>query len=308
MVNWNIVKITLKDILYKVKENPIMDAAVRASISQIPFLGEFLISLYDNAPGEEDEKYEKIKKLIENLSELKQSDLASLYDSINANKQEILKNQKSLNTLLSRSTEMVNILKNIATGQISIKDGQDKIFELIDTIREEGKKDIKSILNQLEIVQNNIVHNFDNMSYNIKKFDLSIPADLLLFYLRLKEHLLNSLEVFHNQNRIQSRLVNSLTNNQQPIEGKYYDEIFYNAHYKMNEEERDMFNFLRRTTEDSKRFNSYARVLLQNNLAIFDYMNELKILYEHYCYWLAKYELLKDDPDMCLVYVEKQNK
>ena len=310
MVDWSTVKIKLKDVLYKIKENPIMDAAVKASIAEIPFLGNFFLSLYQNAPGKENEKYQKIIKLIENLSELRQSDLKLLYDNVQANREEILKNQNSLDRLLSDSTKILEIIESIAIGQIGIKDGQEKILNLLDAIREEGKKDTKSILNELEIVQKNIMDNFDKMSYSIIKFELDNPADRLLFYLRLMEHLYNSNEVFHNQNRIQSLLTDSLMKTEVSIPDDIgYDEIFYKVHSKMNNEERDMFNFLRRTTEDSNRFNSYARILLQNNLKIFDYMNELKILYEHYCYWLAKYELLKDDPNMCLIYVgPKQDK
>ena len=76
----------------------------------------------------------------------------------------------------------------------------------------------------------------------------------------------------------------------------------------MNDKEKEMFDFLRRTTEDFKLINTFARRLLQDNLEISTELPQLKLLYEHYCYWLAKYELLKNDPDMCLVYVGPKQK
>jgi hypothetical protein len=304
MTDWSIVKIKLKDVLYKIKENSIVDAAVKASIEEIPFIGNFLLALYENAPENDDEKYKQITKLIENLSELRQFDLKLLYDNIQANRKEILTNQNSLTKLVVDSTNILNIVKSIDMGQVSLRDGQEKIFMLLDKMREERTKDTRSILNELENIQINTMYNFDKIRSDIVKFDLNIPADQLLFYLHLLEHLTNSYEVFHNQNTIQWRLEDSLRKRQytKPIE-MGYDEFFYKTHSKMNDEEREMFNFLRRTTDDSKRFNSYARKLLQDNLEIFIKMNELEKLYEHYCYWLAKYQLLKDDPDMCLIYV-----
>jgi hypothetical protein len=148
---------------------------------------------------------------------LRQSDLKSLYDNVDANRKEILRNQNSLNRLVSDSTEMLNTVKAMAAGQVGIRDGQEKILNLLDALREEGKKDTKTILSELEIVQKKIMDNFDKMSYNIMKFDLDYPADRLLFYLRIVEHLSNSNEVFHNQNKVQGLLTESLRKNEYPV-------------------------------------------------------------------------------------------
>jgi hypothetical protein len=47
MDDWNVVKLKLKDLLSKIKKNPIMDAAVKAAIIEVPFFGNFLVNLYE---------------------------------------------------------------------------------------------------------------------------------------------------------------------------------------------------------------------------------------------------------------------
>lgn len=50
-------------------------------------------------------------------------------------------------------------------------------------------------------------------------------------------------------------------------------------------------------------------VLLGNNQEFFADMRELATLYEHFSWWLAKYDILKDDPNMATIYVgPRQNK
>ena len=212
---------------------------------------------------------------------------------------------------LSLSTSIEKELENIRTiREKGTKNTKSILKELenIRTIREKGTKNTKSILKELENIQKNTMDNFEKIRIDIVRFDLSMPADRLLFYLRLLEYLTNSNEAYLYQNRIKLMLANSLRKKQYPISNIGYDEIFYNAHSKMNDEEKEMFNFLRRTTEDFKLINTSSRRLLQDNLEIFTDMPELKLLYEHYGYWLAKYELLKNDPDMCLVYVGPKQK
>jgi hypothetical protein len=211
----------------------------------------------------------------------------------------------------SLSTSIEDELENIRTRKEKRTKNTKSILNELENIRtrkEKRTKNTKSILNELENIEKNTMDNFSKIQSDTAKFNLEIPIDRLLFYLRLLEYLTNSNESFLNQNRIKLMLANSLRKKRYPISNIGYDEIFYNAHPKMNDEENKMFNFLRRTTEDSKLLNSFARKLLQDNREIFTDMAELKILYEHYSYWLAKYELLKNDPDMCLVYVGPKQK
>jgi hypothetical protein len=213
--------------------------------------------------------------------------------------------------IMSLSTSIEKELENISTiREQGTKNTKSILKELenISTIREQGTKNTKSILKELENIQKNTMDNFDKIRTDLVKFDLSIPADRLLFYLRLLEYFSYANEAYLYQNRIKLMLANSLRKKKYPISNIGYDEIFYNAHSIMNDKEKEMFNFLRRTTEDFKLINIFARRLLQDNLEISKEMPELKLLYEHYCYWLAKYELLKNDPDMCLLYVGPKQK
>jgi hypothetical protein len=214
---------------------------------------------------------------------------------------------------MSLSTSIEKELENIRTIRDKGTKNTKSVLkepENIRTIRDKGTKNTKSFLKELENIQKNTMDNFDKIRTDMVKFDLNIPADRLLFYLRLLEYFTYSNEAYLYQNRIKLMLANSLKKKQYLISNIGYDEIFYNAHSKMNDKEKEMFNFLRRTTEDFKLINTFARRLLQDNLEISTETEipELKLLYEHYCYWLAKYELLKNDPDMCLVYVGPKQK
>jgi hypothetical protein len=248
-----------------------------------------------------------IEKELENISTIREQGTK--------NTKSILKELENISTIRKQGTKntksILKELENISTiREQGTKNTKSILKELenISTIREQGTKNTKSILKELENIQKNTMDNFDKIRTDLVKFDLSIPADRLLFYLRLLEYFTYANEAYLYQNRIKLMLANSLRKKKYPISNIGYDEIFYNAHSIMNDKEKEMFNFLRRTTEDFKLINIFARRLLQDNLEISKEMPELKLLYEHYCYWLAKYELLKNDPDMCLLYVGPKQK
>jgi hypothetical protein len=127
----------------------------------------------------------------------------------------------------------------------------------------------------------------------------------------LQEYLQMSNKIFLNQLAVRRQLETSLQNREEireqinRLKDRYRsaDDFLYQAHHIMNDGERELFNFIKKTTKDMNQFNLYARYLLANNKEFFIDILELEKLYEHLCWWQAKYELLKDDPDMCLVYV-----
>jgi hypothetical protein len=87
------------------------------------------------------------------------------------------------------------------------------------------------------------------------------------------------------------------------------DELLFRLYEKMIEEEREMTVFLRQTTENTNELNSFANILLKNNIEFLQDLPILRKLYEHFCWWRAKYDLYKDDPRMCIIFVgPKQGK
>ena len=82
-----------------------------------------------------------------------------------------------------------------------------------------------------------------------------------------------------------------------------YDEIFHYFHNNMDQYQLSLFDFLRKNTEDTKKFNLYAASLIKNNPEFVEELPELKQLLDHFSIWLCKYEIFKEDPHMCLIYV-----
>ena len=148
-----------------------------------------------------------------------------------------------------------------------------------------------------------------------EKFDVAIAAERLRFYLRLQDHLRMANKIFLNQIIVRNQLeellqkhegINDKIQKTSKIMGA--DDYLYQLHPFMNEEENRLFDFIRRMTRDTKQFNSYATLLLESNKEFYTDMPELAKLYEHLSWWHAKYDMLKDDPNMCLIYVGVKQK
>lgn len=60
---------------------------------------------------------------------------------------------------------------------------------------------------------------------------------------------------------------------------------------------------IRRVTNDTERFNWYAKELLMKNEEFVRNSDLLRQLMVHYTIWQAKHQSYKDDPNMCLMYV-----
>ena len=103
----------------------------------------------------------------------------------------------------------------------------------------------------------------------VEKFDMSIAAQRLRFYLKLQEYLKMTNKIGLNQWMVRKQLEDLLKKHKDlndkirsPSGIRGGDEFLYKSHPFMNDEEIKLFDFIRRTTEDIKRFNSYAMVLL----------------------------------------------
>jgi hypothetical protein len=62
------------------------------------------------------------------------------------------------------------------------------------------------------------------------------------------------------------------------------------------------FDYIRKVTDDTETFNWYAKELLAKNDEFVRDSPLLKQLVVHYSTWQAKYQLYKDDRNMCLIY------
>ena len=306
MKDWGDFKGKIGDALKKIHASPYTREAIIAGLSAvpIPFVGTYLAGIYQHAVGPDQDKNKEIIKLLENLQKMRDTDLEFFVDSVAATKEQMEKDGNSLKLLVNQTNQVVEQLNRIERGTEGVKEGNDKIFSAIQVIIERHGITTKDLINRMDYLQTTIVSNFENSNPVVKKFDFSIDAERLLFYLRLREHLLESSRIFFNQVVISNKLIKSLESHGNPIDPNVgMDEILFKFYDIMNVEERDMFDFLRKTLKDVWTFNSHAKELIMANNQCLTDMPELFKLLEHYSWWQAKYELLKNNPRVPIVFV-----
>lgn len=305
MVSWKEFKSTIRRTLEQIKENPVADAAVKSTLRSVPFFGDFLADVYGNALGNAEDKSEQIVKLLENLQKISDEKLDELLIHVQANQEILVKSKNSLLRLVKDTEQIVNKLDEIKKGQINLEAGNQKIQEILSEIFEEGGNNSKEIKTKLIHLENIIKDEFKKINPGLEKFDISVTSERLLFYMRLQKYLRLTNKTFKMHLLIRDKLYLSLWNrNLRRGEGSFgVDEILYQFHSQMNNDEKIIFDLLRNMTEDFNEFHIFIKTLLENNREFFKDLPQLKDLYEHLSVWQAKYELLMDDPDMCLVYV-----
>jgi hypothetical protein len=219
------------------------------------------------------------------------------------------KDSNTLKQLVAQTNVIVNHLDRIEQGQERLGEGNTKILQAIQSIIEREEMATEELIDKMNYLENTIVSNFENSNPVVKIFDFSIDAERLLFYLTLQEHLLESGRIFFNQAVITDKLIDSLRFHGIFIEGgRGKDEVLHKFYDNMNEEERRMFNFLRKTLKDVWKFNSHAKELIMANKDCLKDLPELQKLLEHYSWWQAKYQLLRNDPRICVIFVGVRQK
>lgn len=244
MKDWGDFKGKIGDALKKIHASPYTREAIIAGLSAIPipFVGMYLSGIYQHAVGSDQDKNKEIIKLLENLQKMRDTDLESLLGAITATKEQMEKDGNTLKLLVNQTNEVVEQLSRIERGTERVKEGNDNILRAIQVIIERQGITTNDLIKRMDYLQTTIVSNFENSNPVVKKFDFSIDAERLLFYLRLKEHLLESKRIFFNQVVISNKLINSLRSRENPIEPNVgMDEILYKFYDIMNEEEMIIF-------------------------------------------------------------------
>ena len=283
----------LKRITNMIKEYKILDAAAKAVLGSAlpPPFGQFLVNLYENASGNEEDKTKQAIQILENLQKFNQQQFDELEIIIYKNGEEIKNNQDSLSKL-----QEITIL---------VASKLDEIEDLIHQLLEKGTNETDQIKEKINKLENNLVEEIQKLG--VSKFDYNITAEQLLFYLKLKYFLDNAYNIYKAQNKIAHNLLQKVLNNGNNIttnkEGLDY--ALYNLHENnvMDRDELKIFDYIRKVTNDTERFNWYAKELLLKNEDFVRNSDLLRQLMVHYSTWQAKYQLYKEDPNMCLIYV-----
>jgi hypothetical protein len=132
----------------------------------------------------------------------------------------------------------------------------------------------------------------------------------LMFYREMIVHLRASHDLFIDQCKIRNRLLRSLGHDPKTFDWEKLEETLANAYTDMNNEQRNLFDFIRSITENSlfKR-NGEMLALLKKNPDYFDELPEFQLLQSHLELWCSKFEaFLKPRQDYCLIYVGVKEK
>ena len=280
MVDWSNVRNKIKDAFITIQQNPLANVLIKSALQSIPppTVGSVLSNIYENATGALNDKSSAILQLLDNLQKMTENELEKISNSIEVNQEELIKNTQSLNELINITNSISNRLTDIETAQL-------KIVKLGSLTLQKINDSQDKIVNEFKITTDE----FKNTMLSVETFDKRTPAENLRFYLRLQEYLQISNKIFLNQLAVRRQLETSLQNREEIREQisqlidlyEGADDFLYQAHYLMNDKEKELFNFIKKTTKDLNQLNSYARYLLANNREFFIDMSELDILYEH---------------------------
>lgn len=284
------LKERIKKIIDRIRKNKVLNAAAKSLLQEIPIVGNFLVNLYENSADSEETRTNQIIQILENLQKFNEHQFEDLKNVIQLNKEYLLQNKKSLSQLVTITTE------------ISYK--LDEITSLIGKLEHKQTTSFEQVREEIQESENRLKE-FMKLNLSSVKFDIIVPADKLNFYLKLKGFLDIQKEIFLKQVDLADELLDEFSDKEidDALNGrKGKDYAFLGLHHKMNPTQLEKFNYIRKITEHMKEYNSYAKDLLTNNKEFQQDVDELKKLFEHYCCWQAKYELLKSNPDMAIIY------
>lgn len=290
------IKDKLKAALDYVRGNKILDAAAKSLLQEIPIVGGFLVTLYDNSAEDDSSKIEKVIQVLDNLQKFNEQQFEELKNAIESNKENLLQNSESLSLLSETTTKIVNKL--------------DEIHGLMSHLKVQQSTGLQQIRQDIQTSENNLKE-FMKLNLSTIQYDETIPSDRLNFYLKLQGFLKKQDEIFFKQLRLAKEVLSQFSDDEiiQALDGKIGKDYALSGLYKkFNQEQLEKFQLVREITEHMKEFNSYAKDLLWNNKQFENDLAELKDLFEHYCCWQAKYELLKDNEETGIIYTGADQK
>lgn len=290
------IKDKLKAALDYIRGNKILDAAAKSILQEIPIVGGFLVTLYDNSAEDDSSKIEKIIHVLDNLQKFNEQQFEELKNAIESNKENLLQNSESLSLLSETTTKIVNKL--------------DEIHGLMSHLKVQQNTGLQQIRQDIQSSENNLKE-FMKLNLSTIQYDVTMPSDCLNFYLKLQGFLKKQDEIFFKQLRLAKEILSQFNDDEiiRALDGKIGKDYALSGLYKkFNQEQLEKFQLVREITEHMKEFNSYAKDLLWNNKQFENDLVDLKDLFEHYCCWQAKYELLKDNEETGIIYTGADQK
>ena len=66
MASWSAIRLNMNSAIQYIRKQPVLDAAARSLLEEIPVIGGFLVKIYENTAGSDEDKSKKIlqKKIV----------------------------------------------------------------------------------------------------------------------------------------------------------------------------------------------------------------------------------------------------
>lgn len=266
MIDWQEAKTRIGATLAVIRGSEILDTTARMALASIPVVGHSLVKLYDATAPDEDPT-EKLALVLERLQGFDAGAFERFAESIDG----------------------------FEGSLIELSGNVDRMSQRLAHVHE-----MTSEIHQMLVAADK---QLEHLSASAVELDPEVAADRLTFFIQLGRLLDRTKPAFFQQIVLGRKLLARIpaTSNHKGLD----DALREVAPAIESEEDRDLFDDLRRITDHMRRVNVRMRSLLRSNRRIAE-IEDLPVLNEvaeHISWWLAKYELLRDDPDMCIVFV-----
>lgn len=278
---WQAIQSRVDGVLKDIRGSTVLNAAARAGLKSIPWVGDVLVQLYDAGADKEPDKLVKLDAILEQIRTGDEEHFVHLKASLEESHAELMRSTTALDAVLERIQQTGEQLQRLEQGQGDLQASSQRVEDTLVGLRAQ----------------------LDELDAESYAFDLDVPAERLVFFYRLSHQLQKAYDVFVLQNHMARLLLKRVVEKTsvQPSRGGL-DDALRELYSVMDDDDLAIREHLRRMTDQTWALNRRKKRLLANNRTLFQSAPLLEALYEHYCVWCAKYELLKDDPTMCLVY------
>lgn len=279
---WVAIRERIVGFATAIHQDKILDTSARIALGAIPVVGEPLLALYDGMVADGGPAAAELREVMRKLEALDPEDLAEIGPSLAAF-------EGSLSDLSSRLAQLDERLQRVQTETWEIRRALARVEEQMDELTARGFI-----------------------------YDPSIVPDRLTFFLHLSRLLASTKAPFIEHVTKGRELLDRATLNagseaaarlnkvRSAWGGLGIDDALRAVYPTLAEADRDLFAELRRLTVRIFAVHIRLRSMLESNRGIWE--NEpcavdLRKLVSHLSFWIAKYELLKDDPAMCIIFV-----
>lgn len=130
------------------------------------------------------------------------------------------------------------------------------------------------------------------------QFSSKVAGDQYVFLLTLKRFLGSTKHLFDIQVKLANDLLEGIEHG-----GGGMDDVIREVADEIPESRYWLRRRLRRETDNMRKVHGALLRLMSRNRPLFELIPNLQKLYDHLSMWVAKYECLRDDEAMCLVFV-----